>query len=202
MTHGNLHTGYEAVFLNPSFFWDHQNPQKFWTWSHAIYTAPLPLWPFVLPVDCRVLTIPSYPYASLEALLESSQLLEGINNTLSNAWTVPGHRGRLPKARPTTGDPTGAKIESEEPLLHLVTSLVVHQVPVLEAICLLGVRKNAKIVLVHSLFTVSPDVYSSDVQLWGVVGDLLKDGTPSLLLLTGIQLSANFSFRGVSCSEF
>ena len=107
-----------------------------------------------------------------------------------------------PKARLATGDPTGAKPESEEPLLRLVTSLVVRQVPGPKAIYLLGVQENAKIVLVHSLFTVSPDVYSTNVQLWGVVGDLPKDGTPALLLLSGIHFSPNFSFRGVSHTDF
>ena len=147
-------------------------------------------------------TMPSYLLASLEALLESSPLPEGLANALSNAWNVPGPRGRLPKDRPATGDPTGAKPESGEPLLSLVTSLVVRKVPGLEAICLLGVRENAKIVLVHILFTVSPNVYSANVQLWGVVGELPKDWKPSLLLLTGIHFSPNFYLRGFSCTEF
>ena len=56
--------------------------------------------------------------------------------------------------------------------------------------------------LVHSIFTVSPDVYSTNVQLWGVVGDLAKDGNQALLLLTGIHFSPNLSFRGVSHTYF
>ena len=56
--------------------------------------------------------MPSYLLASLEALLESSPLPEGLANALSNAWNVPGPRGRLPKDRPDMGDPTGAKPES------------------------------------------------------------------------------------------
>ena len=83
-----------------------------------------------------------------------------------------------------------------------MTSLVVLQVPGSEAIFLLGVRDNANIVLAHSLFTVSPDVYSADVQLWGVVRELPKNGTPALLLLTRIHFSPNFLFRGVSRTEF
>ena len=146
--------------------------------------------------------MPVYPHASQKALLESSPLLEVLDDNLSNAWTVLDPRGRLPKARPATGNPTGAKPESGGPLLRLVTSLVFRQVPGLEAICLLGFWENAKIVLVHSLFTVSPDVYSADVQLWGVVWDLPKYGTLALLLLTGFHFSPNFSFRGVSCTEF
>ena len=104
-----------------------------------------------------------YPHASLEVLLESSPLLEGFANALGNAWTVRGPQGRLPTSRPASGDPTGAKTESGELLLLLVTSLIVRQVPGLEAIFLLGVRENTKIVLVHSLFSVSPNVYSADV---------------------------------------
>ena len=142
----------------------------------------------------------SYPHESLEVLLESSTLPEGLDNALGKDWTVPGPRGHLPKSRPSTGDPTGAKPESGESLLRLVTSLVVRRVFGLEDIFLLGVQENAKIVLVHSLFTVSPDIYSADVQLWGVVGDLPEDGTPDLLLLTGIHFSPKFSFRGVSCT--
>ena len=88
--------------------------------------------------------MPSYLHASLEVLLEISPLTEGLANALSNAWTVSGPRDRLPKSRAATGNPTGAKPESGEPLLCLMTSLVVCQVPVLEAICLLGVRENAK----------------------------------------------------------
>ena len=84
--------------------------------------------------------MPSYPHANLKALLESSPLSEGLSNALSNAWTVPGPRGRLLKAHPATGDPTGAKPESGEPLLCLVTSLIVRQVPGSEAIFLLGVQ--------------------------------------------------------------
>ena len=146
--------------------------------------------------------MPSCLHESLEYLLESSPLSEGLANSLGNTWTVPGPQGRLPKDRPATGDPTGAKPESGEQLLCLVASLIVQQVLVSEAICLLGVRENMKIVLVHSLFTVSPDVYCTDIQLWGVLGDLPKDGTPALLLLTGIHFYSNFSFRGVYHTNF
>ena len=55
---------------------------------------------------------------------------------------------------------------------------------------------------VRSLFTVYTDVYSAYVQVRGVVGDLPKYGTPSLLLLIGIHLSPNFSFQGFSCTKF
>ena len=159
------------------------------------YTPPrshFALSPYQLISESFVM--PSYYHTSIKALLESSPLPEGLANDLGNAWTVPVPRGRFPKARPATGDPTGAKLESGEPLIRLVTSLVVRQVPGSEVIFLLGVRENAKIVLVHSLFTVSPDIYSANVQLLGVVGDLSKDGTPSLLLLTGIKFSPNFYF--------
>ena len=120
-------------------------------------------------------SMPSYPHVSLEALLESSPLPEGLANTLGNAWTVPGTRGCLPKAYPATGDPTGAKPKSGEPLLRIVTSLVVRQVPVSEAICILGFRENAKIVLVHSLYllTYTPSM-SSFGESWG---DYLRMGT-------------------------
>ena len=56
--------------------------------------------------------------------------------------------------------------------------------------------------LFHSLFTVSSNVYSANFQLWGVVGDLPKDGTPALLILTGIHFSPGFSYQGVSHTEF
>ena len=92
------------------------------------------------------------------------------------------------------GNPTGAKPKGAEPLLYLVTSLIVRQFLGSEAIFLLDVWENTKIVLVHSLFTVSTNVYSADVQIWGVVGDLPKDGTSALLLLTGIHFSTNLSF--------
>ena len=148
------------------------------------------------------LIMPSYPHASLDALLEISTLPEGLANALSNSCIVLGHQGCLPKARSDTGDPTGAKPKSGEPVLCLVTFLVVFQVMGSEAICLLVVQENTKIVLVHSIFTISPNVYSADVQLWGVVGDLPKDGTQALLLLTGIHFSPNVSFRGVSRTYF
>ena len=135
----------------------------FWNWARAIYAAPLPLRPFVLTVDCQVLTMPSYLHASLGALLESSPLPEGLANSLSNAWNLQVPQRCIPKDRPAKGDPTGAKPESGEPLLCLVTSLIVCQVPGSEAICLLGVWENANIVLVHSLFIISPDLYSADV---------------------------------------
>ena len=66
-----------------------------------------------------------------------------------------------------------------------MTSLIVLQVPVSKAIFLLGVQENVKIMLIHSLLTVSPDVYSSNVQLWGVVGDLPEYGNPALLYSLG-----------------
>ena len=161
--HGNLHAGYEAVTFYLSLFWGHRNMQTFWTWGCAMYAAPFPLCPSVLQVDFQVIPMSSYPQTSLEALLESSPLPYGIANSISNAWTVPGPRGRFSKACPDTGDPTGAKPDSGEPLLCLVTSLIVCQVPGSEAICLLGVWENANIVLVHSLFIISPDLYSADV---------------------------------------
>ena len=146
--------------------------------------------------------IPLYSHTSLEVLLKSCPLLEGLANALGNVWTVPGPRGRLPRSCPASGNPTGAKPESGDPLLSLVNYPIVRQVQGLEAIFLLGVRENAKIVLVHSLFTVSLNVYSTDVQILGVLDDLPEDGTPALLLLTGIQFSPKFSFQGISRTKF
>ena len=69
--------------------------------------------------------MPSYLHASLEVLLEISPLTEGLANALSNAWTVLGPQGCLPKASPDIGDPIGEKPKSWEPILCLMTSLVV-----------------------------------------------------------------------------
>ena len=174
----------------------------FWTWARILYAAPLPLRPFPLPVDCREFHDAVVPARESRNFIVDISPTRGLNNVLSNAWTVPGPQGRLPNDLPSMGDPTGAKPKSGELLLCLVTSLVVRQVSGLEAICLLGVQENAKIVLVHILFTVSPDVYSANVQLWEVVGEIPKDGTQALLFLTGIHFYPKFSFQGVSCTNF
>ena len=143
--------------------------------------------------------MPLYPHASLEDLLESSTLLEDLSNTLSNALNAPGPLGCFPKARPATGHPTEAKPESGEPLLRLVTSLVVRQVPGLEAIWLLGVQENANVVLVQSLSPFLPthtppmSIYEESLGIYLSM---------ALLLLTGIHFSPNFSLWGVSHTKF
>ena len=144
----------------------------------------------------------SYPHVSLEAVLEGTPLPEALATALGSHWTVPKPKGRPLRAPPATGDPTGAKEEAGEPLLRVISSLVSRGVAGSESICLLGVRENAKTVLVHSLFTVSPDVYSDKLELWGFVGGLPESGNPSLIHLTGMHFSPNFSFHGVAQNEF
>ena len=112
--------------------------------------------------------MPLYPPASLEAFLEGTPRPEALATALGSHWVVPNTRGSYSKFQPTTDDPTGAKDEAREPLLLMVSSLVAHGVAGSKAICLLGVRENAKTILIHSLFIVSPEVYSNKLELWGM----------------------------------
>ena len=80
--------------------------------------------------------------------------------------------------------------------LHVyVLTLVTRGAPGSEAICLLGVCENAKVVLVHSLFTVPTSPYSTKTKLWGVV-DMLPTSRPSAVIqVTPLHFAPNTPFE-------
>ena len=58
-----------------------------------------------------------------------------------------------------------------------------------------------KFIHAHSLFCVSAGEYAKP-DLWGVLGPLPDEGTPSYIKITPLHLVTIYSFLGVSLTEF
>ena len=58
-----------------------------------------------------------------------------------------------------------------------------------------------KVIHTHSLFSVSAGDYTKP-DLWGVLGPLLDEGTPSYIKTTPLHLATRYSFLGLPRTEF
>ena len=80
-------------------------------------------------------------------------------------------------------------------LSHLVLGEVM--VPGLERVTLVGVEKDGRVHLMHSLFSVRVDVYSTECRLFACLGELPAGGLPQVMDISPDFFRARRSFRAV-----
>ena len=84
-------------------------------------------------------------------------------------------------------------------LSHLV--LVEVLVPGLEHVSLVGVDKDGRVHLMHSLFSFRVDVYSTECCLFTCLGNLPVKGLPLVMEISPDLIAARRSVRAVPCRD-
>ena len=135
--------------------------------------------------------------SSLEEVMVACPVLKSLAAALDKAWTSHTERGGLPFNRPSEGETFRPSSESGEGLLAYLAGLVIQGARGTESISLLGIKASGKVIHVHSLFCISAGDYAKP-DLWGVLGPLPDEGTPSYIKITPLHLETSYSFLGVS----
>ena len=81
------------------------------------------------------------------------------------------------------GDPTGASSNTGEGLLYYLTGLVSWEEKGTKGISLLGIDESRQLLHAHILFCILAGDYA-EPHLWGVLGPLPDDGTPTYANIT------------------
>ena len=133
----------------------------------------------------------------LEEVLVACPIQKALTTDLDKAWTSPTERGHLPFNCPSEGKTFRTSSKLGEDLLAYLTGLVSRGARGTESISLLGIEALGKVIHAHSLFYVSTGDYAKP-DLWGVLGPLPDEGTPSYIKITPLHLDTSYSFLGVS----
>ena len=147
----------------------------------------------------RILLDPRRPAmltSSLEDVLVACPIPKALTTALDNM-----ERGRLPFNGPSEGETSRPSSESGEDLLAYLTGLVSRGARGTDCISLLGIKASGKVIHIHSLFCVCAGDYNKP-DLWGVLGPLPDEGTPSYIKITPLHLATSYSFLGVSRTKF
>ena len=175
------HSGGGRVIVTGSNIW--QTPSalpaaagwSYHTGAGAVSCArppPLPTAAALLLLTMVELGLSRSPWSVVKVLGTGSILAELAAILAKHSWTVrKDGTARTPEER--TGQGQHAF------LLHLALGEV--PVPGLERVTLVGVDEDGRVHLMHSLFSIRVNVYSTDCRLFACVGELPHEGLPQVI---------------------